>query len=220
MCGSWTADEVCPACETRYGGLRLRCPRCGLAQQHAATLCGGCVVEPAVFRRTVVGLDYVFPWNRLITRLKFGNAPELAPMLARRLLRAVQADTPTDPAVQAVLAVPLSQARLQQRGYNQAWELARPVARALGLPLRADVLTRWRDTPQQAKLNRQERANNLRAAFWIEPAARGWLQGQHLALVDDVMTTGATATEVTRTLLAGGAASVDLWVLARTPPDA
>jgi ComF family protein len=180
----------------------------------AAAACGACLREPPPFEHTVCAVDYAFPWDHLIARFKFHGAIELARPLALQLLRAVRRQAP---APQCVLPVPLAPLRLAQRGYNQAWELARRVASAQGLPARADVLLRPLETAHQAALPRPERQRNLRAAFMVNPQHRPLLQGLRVALVDDVMTTGATARESAAALLRAGAAAVDVWVLARTP---
>jgi predicted amidophosphoribosyltransferase len=115
----------------------------------------------------------------------------------------------------------LSEARMRARGYNQAWLLARTVAKAQGLPCDPGLIQRWRDTPEQSGApDRAARLRRVQGAFMPHPAARSRLQGQRVALVDDVMTTGATAQAATQALLEGGAVSVDLWVLARTPAAA
>jgi predicted amidophosphoribosyltransferase len=113
----------------------------------------------------------------------------------------------------------MSARRLAERGYNQAWELARRVAAALSLPASASLLLRPVDAGPQIELGRAERQRNLRNAFMVDPRQRGTLQGRRVALVDDVMTTGATAHAAASALLRAGAA-VDVWVLARTPEHA
>ena len=119
-----------------------------------------------------------------------------------------------------MLPVPLSPARLAERGLNQSWEIARRVARELGLAARADALLRLRDTPHQVGLSRQQRLHNLQGALCVEPARQRTIEGRDIALVDDVMTTGATAAACAEVLLRAGAASVQAWVVARTPaPD-
>jgi len=163
----------------------------------------------------VVAVDYRFPWDGLITSMKFHGHSEAAGLLASLLRPMLQAQA--EP-VDLVLPVPLSDLRLRERGFNQAWELARRLARWHGAPARHDVLLRVRDTAHQLGLDAEQRARNLRHAFLVAPAQRQRLRGRHVALVDDVMTTGATAEEAARTLLAAGAASVALWVVARTPP--
>ena len=136
-------------------------------------------------------------------------------MLAERLRVAVRATAAPRP--QWVVPVPLGPARLAERGYNQAWELARRLAPALGTKANAHLLWRPADSAHQADLDRAERQRNLRHAFMVDPRRHGDLLGTRVALVDDVMTTGATAREASAVLLRAGAAAVDLWVLARTP---
>ena len=122
------------------------------------------------------------------------------------------------PAADLVLPVPLSPERLRERGMNQSWELARRIGATLAIEARASSLLRLVDTAHLAALPSGERAARIRGAFSAAPGAA--LRGRHVALVDDVMTSGATAAEATRTLLAAGAATVQLWVVARTPaPD-
>ena len=211
----WGADALCRTCITRFAPARPRCARCGLGLAQPAAACGECLREPPPFDHTVCVADYGFPWDRLIADFKFQGRAELAASFAPLMVSAIRAG-PARPA-STVLAVPLAPARLAERGYNQAWELARHVASLLALPALARGLLRPIDTPQQVELNRRERQANLRAAFMVHPEHRAALRGQRLALVDDVMTTGATLHEAATALLRAGAAGVDVWVLARTP---
>jgi ComF family protein len=173
--------------------------------------------EPPPFEHTVCAVDYGFPWDHLITQFKFHGHTALAGALVQQMLRAVR--DAASPLPQCVLPVPLAPRRLADRGYNQAWELARRLATALHLPAQADGLQRPLDTEHQARLDRAERHRNLRSAFMVEPRHRPALQGLRVALVDDVMTTGATVSEAARALLHAGAAAVDVWVVARTPEN-
>jgi ComF family protein len=184
----------------------------------AAPACGACLHQPPPYAHTVCVADYGFPWDRLVADFKFHGRAELAGVLARALTAAVRSDGAVLP--DCVLPVPMSSRRLAERGYNQAWELARRVAAALSLPASASLLLRPADAAQQIELGRTERLRNLRNAFMVDPARRATLRGRRVALVDDVMTTGATAHAAAEALLRAGAAAVDVWVLARTPEHA
>lgn len=209
VCRRWGRARLCRDCETRHAPPALRCPRCALRIGAAAPACGECLRDPPPFEHTVCVADYAFPWDGLIADFKFHGRPELAVLLAAQL-RGAGHDAP---APDLVLPVPLAAGRLAERGYNQAWELAR----RLGPPARADVLLRPLETAHQAELDRAERQANLRAAFMVDPRRREAIAGRRVALVDDVFTTGATARAAARALRQAGAAAVDVWVIARTP---
>jgi ComF family protein len=160
--------------------------------------------------------DYAFPWSGLIGEFKFQGDVALAQLLAQRMASVLR-QTSGALEVDRVLPVPLSTQRLRERGFNQSWELARRLGQIFGLACSADLLLRPVDTGHQLELSLLERAHNLRGAFMVAPQQRQAIVGQRLALVDDVMTTGATLREATRALLEAGAASVDAWAVARTP---
>ncbi|MDO9091481.1 MAG: ComF family protein [Rubrivivax sp.] len=215
VCRQWDRAALCSHCITRFAQAVPRCGRCGLRMGLAAQACGSCQREPPPFESCCSVADYSFPWDRLIVAFKFEGRLELATALASALHGAVQSQG--RPAPGLVLPVPLSPQRLAERGYNQAWELARRVARATGTPARADVLLRPGETAHQAELSRAQRQTNLRRAFMVDPRLRPALAGRSVALVDDVMTTGATVREAATVLLRAGAAAVHVWVVARTP---
>ncbi len=215
VCRQWAASALCADCVARFAAMVPRCARCGLRLGLAAPACGACLREPPPFEHTVCAADYGFPWDALIAAFKFQGRAELAAPLAERLrVAVVAADVPLP---RWLVPVPLAPARLAERGYNQAWELARRLGRALDVAADAALLWRPADQAHQADLNRAERQRNLRSAFMTDPRRRGDLQGSRVVLVDDVMTTGATAREAAAALLRGGAAAVDVWVVARTP---
>ena len=215
VCRQWSERALCADCLARFAAPVSRCARCGLRLGLNAAACGACLREPPPFERTRCVADYGFPWDRLIAAFKFEGRIELAGVLATALHAAVTAEATDLPKL--VLPVPLAPRRLAERGYNQAWELARRVAALTRLPARADVLLRPWETAHQADLGRAERQRNLRHAFMVEARLRHTFQGLRVALVDDVMTTGATVTMAAAALLRAGAAAVDVWVLARTP---
>ena len=164
----------------------------------------------------VAGFDYGWPWDRLIPAWKFHARLASTRGLLQPLLPAAAAEA-TASGPRLLLPVPVSTERLRERGYNQAWELARRLGRGLGLPARADALLRLRDTGHQLGLARTDRQHNLRNAFFVARPAQPALRGARVALVDDVFTTGATAAAACDTLRAAGVADVQVWVLARTP---
>lgn len=215
VCQDWGSATVCHRCRDRFAAPRPRCPRCALPTAQAA-VCGACLHQPPAYGHAVAAADYGFPWDRLIAAFKFQDQPEWAGVLAGLIDDAITRH-PGLPGADCVLPVPLSAARLAERGYNQAWELARCLGTRRCLPAHADALLRLRDTPHQVGAGRAQRLHNLSAALWVPPAGAPRIAGRHVALVDDVLTTGATAQAAALALHAAGAASVQVWVVARTP---
>jgi ComF family protein len=206
---------VCEACDQRYTSPTPRCKRCATRVPAGVSVCGACLTSPPAFDAALTGVDYAHPWDHLIARFKFHAALDLASPLAHRLACAREAaDLPVP---DMLVPVPLAAARLRERGYNQAWEIARRLARRLRCPADAHLVLRLRDTPHQLAFRQDRRAANVRGAFAVEPTRLAELRGRRIALVDDVMTTGATAAEIARALKQAGAAAVEVWVAARTP---
>jgi ComF family protein len=170
--------------------------------------CGACLKRPPAFDRTIAALSYVFPLDRLIPRLKYHGQLAIAPALGEWLARATEAA----PVPDRMIAMPLHATRIRERGFNHATEIARDVAARQGLPLDLSSCQRIRDTPPQTGLKHDARRRNLRGAFACSEDVRG----QHIALVDDVMTTGTSLDELAATLKRAGAREVTCWVAART----
>lgn len=215
ICRRWSLWAFCAACRGRFAPWRPRCVRCALPLAAGGPLCGACIVEPPPFSTCVCAVDYVFPWDRIVARFKFDGQAELARPLARMLADVAPAAPAPPPDL--FVPVPMSTERLASRGYDQAWELARRLGHNLRVPARAGVLVRRFGPRHQTGLPRQARLANLRGAFALEPGAHRLVRGSTVGLVDDVMTTGATAAEASSVLLDAGALRVDLWVVARTP---
>lgn len=206
LCRGAAAQVLCAECEADLPWLPAAvCPRCALASPGGA-LCGRCLARAPHFDATVAALWYRFPADALVQALKFGGELALAPLLASLLSRRLSPQ-----GIDLVVPVPLSPARLRQRGYNQAAEIARRLGKGR---LELGLCERARDGRPQVELPFDERQRNVRGAFRVA----GELRGASVAVVDDVMTTGATLDEIARTLKAAGAARVVNWVLARTPP--
>ncbi len=215
VCRTFAAGVVCAQCLSRFTVPGPRCQRCALRVASGVSCCGACLREAPPQTATLAAIDYAYPWDELLRRFKFHAALDLAAPFARQLLQALQGAGAGS--VELILPAPLAGPRLQERGYNQAWELARRLASWRGTAADAGLLLRVRDTPHQLALPLAERAANVRGTYAIEPRRRHELRGRRVAIVDDVMTTGATAHEMTRAVLQAGAAEVHLWVYARTP---
>jgi ComF family protein len=212
LCRGEADGLLCAPCDADLprlgGGL---CPRCALASP-AGELCGRCLAQPPRYDATLAALDYRFPADVLIHALKFRSELALAPLLAEFLLKKLAGGERVD----CIVPVPLSAARLAERGFNQALEIARPVARASGVRLAPELCERSRDTPAQLGLPSAQRVKNVKGAFHCPRL----IEGLAIAVVDDVMTTGATLEEMAAELKRAGAARVVNWVVARTPPPA
>ncbi len=219
VCGRWPAKAVCTDCLRDLGdtgqGIGMRCLFCAMPLSHSTSCiaCPACRLRPPPLDACATALPYAYPWNDLIARLKFGNEPGLAAPLAR-LMANTRTIAQSLAEAEAVIPLPLSPARLSERGYNQALELARRLA-PRGQLVTA-VLRRVRDTAAQSTLGRQDREHNLRHAFAVDPARAATIRGRRLLLVDDVMTSGATLHAAARILRQAGAARVSAVVLART----
>lgn len=209
LCGAPSAPaQICEECQADLPWLpRARCAACALPLA-TGTVCGACLTRPPRFDRVAAVLAYRFPADALIHAFKYGRRLALAQPLGEMLARAVEHD------VDAVIPMPLARGRLAERGFNQALEVARVVARRTGIPLLPSACRKVLETPPQAALPWDERAKNVRRAFVCDVD----FDGRRVAVVDDVLTTGATLNELARVLRKAGATEVVGWVVARTLP--
>ena len=216
LCGQWQSHALCHACISRWQRPVPRCLRCAIALQARSHdgVCPQCEDQSPEFDRAIAALDYAAPWSGVLSRFKFQEGTALARPLAALMLTAIaQRPHPVD----LIVPVPLSRPRLLERGYNQTWLLAQQLAAHLGHPTRHDVLVRTRHTERLMRLDAEARRAQITGAFEVPNLALPCVQHRHIAVVDDVLTTGATLNEVAHTLLEAGARSVSAWVLARTP---
>ena len=211
------ATSICTQCEADFfGAITARCERCAICvpggKAGAPRICGRCLANVPHFDATTTLADYVPPVDGMVMALKFTARLDLAQFFGRLLASRLSAMPPaTDDAV--VIPVPLAFERARQRGFNQSHQIARAFAIATHRRLISDRLLRIRHTPPQQSLALRERRRNVRGAFTVE----GSLSGQHVFVVDDVMTTGSTLDEVARVLKQAGAAHVHNLIVARTP---
>jgi ComF family protein len=208
LCGLPAGDALlCAGCRADLPVLpAVHCPTCALPLSTSG-ICGRCLKKPPSFDTTQACWQYAEPADRLIHALKFHARLPLAGWFARELHGLGM------PHCDLLLAMPLHPRRLALRGFNQSVEIARPLARLASVRFDAFGLERLHDTPPQRELAWSQRRRNVRGAF----AVRARVDGLHVVVVDDVLTTGASLHEVARVLKAAGAVSVNNLVLARTP---
>lgn len=200
----------CHGCHVDLPWLGPACPRCALPLALEGQNCGNCLGHPPPADRTLAPLCYDFPVDRLVNGLKHHRQLSHAPLLARILAAHVRQTETEFP--DCLLPVPLHPSRQRDRGYNQATLLAQELGRCLGLPVRPELLERRRATASQQELSGEARRRNLRGAFRV---TEGAVLPRHIAIIDDVITTGSTQAEVCHTLRAAGVATLQTWAVAR-----
>jgi ComF family protein len=213
LCGApGTAElDLCAHCRADLLPLGTACLRCARPLSTPGT-CGACQRQAPPQDRTLSAYRYAAPLDHLILQLKFHGKLHLAQLLGK--LTAEYLEQCTHPPPECIIPVPLHPTRLRERGFNQALELAQPIAARLKIPVNYQVVYRRRNTATQSGLPRQERKRNMRGAF----ALQGSFAAQHVAIMDDVLTTGHTAGELTRTLRRAGVQIIEVWTCARALP--
>lgn len=210
--GQPPATDLCAGCAADLRRNDVACVQCAEPLSGASSIdrCGACLRQSPRFDSAVCPFLYAYPVTHLVRGLKYSgrvaHGRVLGELLAAEIRLRRAATLP-----QLLIPVPLAPPRYRQRGYNQAIELAQCLGQRLGLELRTDLVERTRDTPEQAGLDRKARRRNLKGAF----AMRAALPARHVAIVDDVITTGSTANEVARLLKRAGAQQVEVWAVAR-----
>lgn len=212
LCGIGSGcHPLCAACNADLPkSTSPCCPVCALPTPQYA-ICGTCLQHPPAFDATVAAFSYAFPADALLRAFKYREQLQIATLVADNLVPALA----MRPRPDLVIPMPLHPQRLRERGFNQAAEIARHVGNALTIPLAPNAVLRVRHTDPQARLPLDKRKKNIRGAF----AATQDLSGKKVAIVDDVMTSGASLDELAKTLKAAGAVSVECWIAARTPKD-
>ena len=214
LCGGKSHDALCAACCNQY--IDWRAPRClscsiRLLAEHRYQRCGACLSHPPAFDASFAATDYAAPIDRLLQNLKFHAKLSLAQAFGKIL-----SDMPSPPlTADLLIAVPLSQERLAQRGFNQSLEIARFLEQRWKLPLANNICLRIKNTQTQSSLPLNQRRVNIRNAFALQNSSA--IKGKQIVLVDDVMTTGHTLNELAHCLKRHGALRVINLVVARTP---
>ncbi len=215
LCGKPGEDgrELCTECLTDLPYNAPACKCCALLLPDSAgaeTLCGQCQKAPPAYDRALSLLQYTYPVDHLIQRLKFNAKLHLAGLLGELMAERLGQRTQALP--ELLIPVPLHSSRLRARGFNQALELARPIARRLGLALDYRSCARLRATAVQSSLAAKDKRANVKGAFGVVKT----IKARHVAIIDDVMTTGHTVEEFAGVLRKAGVTTIEVWVLART----
>ena len=214
LCGSpgFNDMDICEICNHELPWIKSACIQCAIPlARHSGDhlMCGECLKKPPLFDRSVSLFSYEKETVTLIHQLKFHEKLAYSRLLGVLLADAIDKSVAELP--DCILPVPLYKKRLKQRGFNQSVELARPVANKFNIPIDVHSVKRVRDTQSQTGLDKKQRKKNMRAAFEVvEPVS-----AQHVAVVDDVVTTTSTANELARILKRAGIRRVDVWSIAR-----
>ncbi|UTW03817.1 ComF family protein [Amphritea atlantica] len=215
LCGLNAASDtlICPGCLADLPWIGNACQHCAnpiVTGKQSRVICPSCQKKPPPFEQVIAPFEYRFPVDQLIQMAKFNGQAHLLNSLAELLSLQLQNETMPE----LIIPVPLHQKRLQERQYNQAALLAKKIARKLDIPFSNRLLIKTENTPHQAELDRKARRKNLRNSFHCIGSPP-----HSVAVVDDVMTTGTTAAEISRVLKAAGCQQVYIWIIARTSKE-
>lgn len=215
LCGQPSGSIcICAPCKMDLPWTGLHCRQCGLPLASPKDeICGACIQKTPPFTHTVCPLQYQFPVDRLVRAFKFNRQHATGRVLSHLICEYAHSQDGAYPDM--LIPVPLHNLRMITRGFNQSFELGTYVSKILDIPLLSTALRRHRNTEAQSGLSRKQRRKNVRGAFYWHAAIKS---ARHVALIDDVMTTGTTVSECARVLKKAGAKRVDVWVAARALP--
>jgi len=210
--------DLCNNCLLELPLIMNPCLVCGLplpSRELAGSLCGTCMATPRSFCRSVIPFHYQPPLSSLIAGFKYRQKLASGPVLGEQLASHIARQYLHAPLPSLMIPVPLHKSRIRKRGYNQALEIARTLSRDLDITISRDIVSRSRNTAHQTGLSARARKKNLRAAFTVNDEFQ-FSPNTIVAIVDDVVTTGITVSEIAEVLLRAGASQVHVWAIART----
>ena len=215
LCLEPNNELICDSCKTMLPAINQQCFQCGLPLNMVDTIdhslrCGQCLKSPPAFDLCISPYHYALPINQFITQLKFRNQLHYANILADLLIAKIDQHSENLP--ECIIPVPLHRNRLRQRGFNQALEIARPIAKKYTIKLDTHSCTRIISTPPQMEQDKKTRQKNIHNAFKVAPE----FHYKDIAIVDDVMTTGHTLNELSRVLREQGVKRIQVWAVARS----
>lgn len=199
----------CKQCELDFMEECIRCTICA-KPHYAATICGKCLLDPPLFSTTTVLFNYAYPVKKIVLNFKFGKRAELSILFSEKLL--VRIINKGDKLPETLIPVPLHKKRQAQRGYNQSLELAKNLSKKLGIPVSTGLCKRIVNTDPQSELPVKSRQKNVKDAF----ALNNDNIPKHIAIIDDVITTGSTINEISKLFKKAGCERIDIWAIART----
>lgn len=205
--------DLCSYCENHLPNQNITCKQCGVNTLSHETLCGKCIASPPVFDQLFAIFQYSYPIDQLITAIKFQYNLVNARLFSELLIKKIKTSWYVENSLpQFIIPVPLHNKRLRQRGFNQALEIAKPIAKQMKIPLAYNLCKRNRATKPQSELPASKRQGNVKNAFSLN----GQLTISHVAILDDVVTTGHTVNELSQLLKNNGVKRIDVWCCART----
>jgi ComF family protein len=217
LCDATVSGDIslCKPCRQDLPRIKSSCTQCGLPfkQKLKGALCGQCQQSLPPIDYLISSLQYAYPVGHLVSRLKFQRDLTVAKIFSHLLLTTLKTHYKEHPIERPdiIIPIPLHKKRIRQRGFNQALEIARPLARALDIPLIINAVKRIKYTQAQSLLNAKERRKNLHQSFALTQP----ISAQHIVLIDDVVTTGATVYELATLLKQAGVKKVGVWSVAR-----
>jgi len=211
VCKAKAESNLCVRCRTKLPRINYGCTCCGRELSQNALICGECLKHPPPFTHTIAPFFYAPPIDQLIIALKFHGHLLNAKLLGELLAEHLSTYYRNHPKPELIIPVPLHRTRLQERGFNQALEIAKPIAKKLNLPLERYHCKRIKNTAAQTSLTAEERHANVKKAFLIAGKIPA-----HIAVIDDVVTTGSTIVEFCKALRCSGAITIDVWCCAKS----
>lgn len=210
FCHAQSKENCCEDCYLElFQQQTPRCPVCAKISDKNR-ICGGCLVSPPAFDSGIVAFDFRYPLDRFIHKIKFGHRPDYLPMLCQSLIKTLLSREMDFP--QVITAVPLSKQRQQNRGFNQSALIARTISKSTNIPY-MNMFKRIKDGPPQSTLSQKLRKTNVRGVFSLSTNKIF----QHVAIIDDIITTGSTVNELAKLLKKNGCENIEIWALAKTP---
>ena len=229
ICRQTSAELVCKQCQANLHLPPDVCHQCGeslanrrIQAKDTVNHCGTCISQPPAYSKTIFAFTYAGVAARLVQQFKFKEDLILTQFLAQHICEQVITQCTSQALPDVLIPIPLHAKRLKERGFNQSLELAKHIGRQLNIPVFKHCLKRKRATSQQSGLNRKARQRNIQGAFDFscpKPAREMYLKNKHIAIVDDVITTGATVREAAKVLKRAAPGNISVYAIAKTQQD-